>query len=88
MKRDKQRFCGSLKEGHEGFVEKLFAKLKPRPGFNAHELSEALVGAWNSFVAEQSDYVEKGPMERMLVRAASGGQVISVKPSRKKRIPS
>lgn len=58
------------KEGNEGFAERLFAKLKPNARFNARELSDTFVGAWNSFVAEQSDYVEKGPMEIMLVRAA------------------
>ena len=57
------------KEGNDGLAEKLFSKLKRRHGFNARELSEAFVGTWNSFVAEQPDYVEKGPMETMLVRA-------------------
>jgi len=57
------------KEGNDGLAEKLFAKLKPRPGFNARDLSDAFIGTWNSFVAEQPGYVEKGPMETMLVRA-------------------
>src|SRR3989338_3783226 len=58
------------KEGNDGLAERLFAKLKPRPGFNARDLSDAFIGTWNSFVAEQPGYVEKGPMETMLVRAA------------------
>lgn len=67
---DEMRCKALNKEGNEGFAEKIFAKLKPRQGFNARELSEAFVGTWNSFVAEQPDYVEKGPIETMLVRAA------------------
>src|SRR3989338_113179 len=72
------------KEGNDGLAEKLFAKLKPRPGFNARELSEAFVGTWNSFVAEQPDYVEKGPMETMLVRAAMDYVGNRVKPDGRK----
>ena len=67
---DEMRSKALQKEDNDGLAEKLFVKLKPRPGFNARELSEAFVGTWNSFVAEQPDYVEKGPMETMLVRAA------------------
>lgn len=58
------------KESNDGLAEKLFAKLRPNARFNARELSDAFIGTWNSFVAEQPDYVEKGPMETMLVRAA------------------
>lgn len=74
------------KEGNEGFAEKIFDKLKPRPGFDARELSEALVGTWNSFVAEQPDYVEKGPMETMLVRAALDYVGNRVKPDGRKNL--
>ncbi len=81
---DEVRSKALQKEGNDGLAEKLFAKLKPRPGFNARELSEAFVGTWNSFVAEQPDYVEKGPMETMLVRAAMDYVGNRVKPDGRK----
>ncbi len=67
---DEMRQKALQKEGNDGLAEKLFANLKPRPGFSARDLSDAFIGTWNSFVGEQPGYVEKGPMETMLVRAA------------------
>ncbi len=67
---DEMRSKALQKEGNDDLAEKLFAKLKPNARFNAHELSDVFVGTWNSFVAEQPGYMEKGPMEMMLVRAA------------------
>ena len=65
-------------------AEKVFAKIKPNRNFNAREFSDALIGTWNSFVAEQSDYVEKGSMETMLVGAAIDYVQNRVKPDRRK----
>lgn len=83
---DEMRGKALQKESNDGLAEKLFAKLRPNARFNARELSDAFIGTWNSFVAEQPDYVEKGPMEMMLMRAVLDYVGNRVKPdSRKSR---
>ena len=75
----------ALQRGNnDGLAEKLFAKLRPNARFNAHELSDAFIGTWNSFVAEQPGYVERGPMEMTLVRAALDYVGNRVKPDGRK----
>lgn len=67
---DEMRSNALEKRGFEGMAERLFAKIRPVPGFDPGELSDALVETWNSFVSKQPDYFEKGPMEGMLIRAS------------------
>jgi len=64
--------------------KELIAKIKPYPGFDIKEITQAFMDVWNGFILEQEGYVEKGPIETALINASMSYVQLKVNPKRYK----
>ncbi|PIP20813.1 MAG: hypothetical protein COX40_02715 [Candidatus Omnitrophica bacterium CG23_combo_of_CG06-09_8_20_14_all_40_11] len=73
----------ALNKGDFQDIQKeLIAKIKPYPGLDIKEITQAFMDVWNGFVSEQNGYVEKGPIETALINASMSYVQLKVNPKR------